>query len=66
MATSEKGSGVGLLEVGAVLVVGLFAVVLLFVLFGFIAGIVWWLIKIAVLVLVLFLIVRWAFKRASR
>ena len=65
MGDDEKGK-LGIVEIAAVGVVALFAAAVLFVLFGAIAGAVWWTLKMAVLVLVLFVMVRWAFRRATR
>ena len=58
--------GTGILEVASVALVAIFGVVVLFWLFGFIAGAIWWTIKMVVLIGVLFLAVRWAFKRVAK
>jgi len=58
--------GTGILEVASVALVAIFGVVVLFWLFGFIAGAVWWTIKMVVLIGVLFLAVRWAYKRVAK
>ena len=65
MGDDEKGK-LGIVEIAAVGVVALFAAAVLFVVFHAIAGAVWWTLKMAVLVLVLFVMVRWAFRRATR
>lgn len=64
--TEQRDKRVGGFEIAAGAIVVVFAIVVLFWLFGFIAGAVWWTIKTAVLILVLFLVVRWAYRRAVR
>jgi hypothetical protein len=63
---ADEKKGLGGVEVASVVVVGVFAVVVLFWLFGFIAGAVWWAVKVAMLIAVLFLVVRWAIRRSVR
>ncbi len=65
MAEGDK-SGMGTLEIVAIVIVVLFVAVVLFGFMNAIAGALWFVIKFAVLVGVLFLMVRWAFKRATR
>ena len=65
MADGDK-SGMGTLEIAAIIIVVLFVAVVLFGFMNAIAGALWFIIKFVVLVGVLFLMVRWAFKRASR
>jgi Flp pilus assembly protein TadB len=65
MAEGDK-SGMGTLEIVAIVIVVLFVGVVLFGFMNAIAGALWFVIKFAVLVGVLFLMVRWAFKRATR
>jgi hypothetical protein len=60
------GKGVGLVELVAIAVVAVFGVILVVWVFGFIASALWWVVKIAALMLVLLLVVRWALRRATR
>jgi hypothetical protein len=65
MADDEgrKGSSI---EVIAVVVIAVFVIAVLFGLFSAITGLVWWIIKMAVLFAVLFFAVRWALRRSMR
>jgi apolipoprotein N-acyltransferase len=65
MAGNDK-QGMGGVELVSIAVVAVFAIVLLFVVFSALAGAVWWAIKTAALIVILFLIVRWAFRRSTR
>ena len=65
MVEGDK-SGMGTLEIAAIVIVVLFVAVVLFGFMNAIAGALWFVIKFVVLVGVLFLMVRWAFKRATR
>ena len=58
--------GMGGVELASIVVVAVFAIVILFVVFSALAGAVWWAIKTAALIAILFLIVRWAFRRSTR
>jgi hypothetical protein len=53
-----RRSGVGLVEVGAIVMVSVVAVVVAFWLLSAIAGIVWFLVKLAVVILVVAFVVR--------
>ena len=48
------------------MIIGIFAVVVAFWIFGWLAGVIWWAVKIAALSVILFLLVRWAYRRAVR
>jgi len=64
---AERGDkGLGAMELAAVAVIGIFAVVVIFWIFGWLAGMVWWALKIAALAAILALLVRWAFRRTTR
>ena len=64
---AERGDkGLGAMEVAAVAVIGIFAVVVIFWIFGWLAGMAWWILKIATLAAILGLLVRWAFRRTTR
>jgi len=65
MATEEERRGGGL-ETVAVVVIAVFVIAVLFGLFSAITGLVWWIVKTAVLIGVLFLAVRWALRRSMR
>ena len=56
--------GLGGLEVAAVVIVAVFLAVVLFGLFSAIAGLVWSMVKLLMLVVVLWLLVRWALRRS--
>ena len=64
---AEKDSkGLGVIEVASMVVIAVFAVVVIFWIFGWLAGMVWWAVKTAALIAILFLVVRWAFRRSTR
>ena len=65
MASEEEGRGGGL-ETVAVAVIAVFVIAVLFGLISAITGLVWWIVKTAVLIGVLFLAVRWALRRSMR
>jgi len=59
-------SGAGAIEIAAAVIVVAFAVTILFVIFSAIAGVVWWTIKMVILIVVLFVAVRWVLRRSTR
>ena len=64
--SDQDGKSLGIIEIGSMVVIGVFAVVVIFWVFGWLAGMVWWAIKTAALVAILVLVVRWAFRRSTR
>lgn len=64
MAGDDRG--LGAIEGLSLVIIGVFAAVMVLWVFSWLAGAIWWAIKIAVLITVLVLLVRWAFRRASR
>ena len=64
--TDQDNKGLGFIEVASMAVIGVFAVVVIFWVFGWLAGMVWWAVKTAALVAILFFVVRWAYRRSSR
>jgi|GEM_PF-888323 hypothetical protein len=63
----DEGEGRGsAIEVLAVVVIAVFAITILFGLFSAITGAIWWAIKLAVLIAVLFFAIRWAWRRSLR
>ncbi len=65
MSDTDK-SGAGAIEIAAAVIVVAFAVTILFVIFSAIAGVVWWTIKMVILIVVLFVAVRWVLRRSTR
>jgi hypothetical protein len=57
---NDEHQGVKPIEVAAAVIVALFVVTVLFVFLSAIAGAVWWVIKLVILVAVLWLLIRWA------
>ena len=64
--TDQDNKGLGIVEAASMVVIAVFAVVVIFWVFGWLAGMVWWAIKTAALVAILFLVVRWAYRRTTR
>ena len=64
--TDQDNKGLGIVEAASMAVIAVFAVVVIFWVFGWLAGMVWWAIKTAALVAILFLVVRWAYRRTTR
>jgi hypothetical protein len=62
----DSNKGLGVIEGAALVIIGIFAVVVAFWIFGWLAGVIWWAVKIAALSVILFLLVRWAYRRAVR
>ncbi len=58
MVLEPRRSGPGVIEVGAIAVVSVAAVLIAFWLLSAVAGLVWFLVKLAVVVLVIALVVR--------
>ncbi len=65
MGEQDK-KGVGVIEVASIAVIAVFAVVVIFWIFGWLAGMVWWAVKTAALIAILFFVVRWAYRRSTR
>jgi hypothetical protein len=65
MADDQK-KGLGIVEAASMVVIALFAVVVIFWIFGWLAGMVWWAVKTAALIAILFFVLRWAYRRSTR
>ena len=64
---AEQGKkGLGIIELASIAVIVVFAIVVIFWFFGWLAGMVWWAIKTAALIAILFFVVRWAYRRSTR
>ena len=57
--------GLRVIELASMIVIGIFAAVVILWFFGWLAGMVWWAIKIVALGVILAMLVRWAFRRST-